>query len=170
MKSVALFLCLVTVALATKDVRLVNRDGVQSTTEGRVEVRLDGQWGQVCSNGFSSQDASVVCRSINGVANGNVVSGQHGIGSDPISITQVQCTGTEDSILDCPYTRQNTCRTGTIAAVNCDPRLGVTGSIGLEAGIIAGVCVCLVAVLGILALLGACLWKNDLCCAALQQA
>lgn len=170
MKSLVLLLCSIAVALAAKDVRLITKDGVESNTEGRVEVYLNGAWGQVCSSGFSSKDASVVCRATNGNAEGIAISGQHGIGSDPITIGQLECNGGEQSVLDCPYTRQSTCRSGTIAAVDCNQRLGATGSLGLEAGIIAGVCISLIAVIGILALLGTCLWKNDLCCAGRQLA
>ena len=120
MKSFVLLLCSIAVALAAKDVRLITKDGVESNTEGRVEVFLNGAWGQVCSTGFSSKDASVVCRTTNGNAQGIAVSGQHGIGSDPITIGQLECNGGEQSVLDCPYTSLSTCRSGTIAAVDCN--------------------------------------------------
>lgn len=60
------------------------------------------------------------------------------------------------------YREQDTCRTG-IAGVDCQASLGATGSVGQEAGIIAAIVVCLVAVVGLLILLGACLWRNDFC-------
>lgn len=40
-------------------VRLVNGD---MPYEGRVEVYHDGQWGTICSDGFTVNDAKVVCR------------------------------------------------------------------------------------------------------------
>ena len=164
MKALLFLVSSLAIVLASQDVRLMTVDNVESKTEGRVEVRLDGKWGQVCSDGFSSKDAAVACRSVSGKAQGTVVNGQHGLGPDPIVIGELECTGNEKDLLECPYVRQNSCRVGTVAAVKCNS-LGTTGTLGLEAGIIGAVVLCLVAIIGILALLGTCLWRNDLCCA-----
>ena len=43
------------------DVRLA---GGQNSSEGRVEVCYEEVYGTVCSNGFSIQEASVVCRQL----------------------------------------------------------------------------------------------------------
>ena len=43
------------------DVRLVNGS---SPHEGRVEICVNEVWGSVCSNGWSSYDAKVVCRQL----------------------------------------------------------------------------------------------------------
>ena len=165
MKTLLVLVSTLAVVFASQDVRLMTSSNTESRTAGRVEVLLDGKWGQVCSDGFSSKDAAVVCRSVNGNEQGTVESGKHGIGPDPIVIGGLGCSGNEQDILQCPYTRTSSCTIGTIAAVNCNPQLGATGSLGLEAGIIAAIIICLVAVIGILALLGTCLWRNDLCCA-----
>ncbi len=43
----------------TLEVRLVNSTAPNA---GRVELKKAGVWGTICSNGWSSADATVVCR------------------------------------------------------------------------------------------------------------
>ena len=52
----------------------------------------------------------------------------------------------------------------SIAAVDCTSSQGATGSVGLEAGIVAAIVICLAAIIGVVILFGACLWRNDVCC------
>ena len=44
---------------ADGDVRLV---GGSNVLEGRVEVCYNNAWGTICSDGFGTQDAEVICR------------------------------------------------------------------------------------------------------------
>lgn len=85
------------------DVQLVDSDGNVNSLQGRVEVRLNDNWGQVCGDGFNSVDAGVVCKELGHDGNGGLETGQHGIGGTPIVIGQVSCSGSESSILDCTY-------------------------------------------------------------------
>lgn len=38
--------------------------GGNSTRMGRLEIIHNGQWGTICSTGFSKTDADVVCREL----------------------------------------------------------------------------------------------------------
>ncbi|KAK6179250.1 hypothetical protein SNE40_011654 [Patella caerulea] len=73
-------------------------------SSGRVEVYLEGpnQWGTVCDNSWSNDDASVVCRQL-GFATGTAVLRAQifGHGTGPIWLNDVGCIGTEMNIRDC---------------------------------------------------------------------
>ena len=58
---------------AETDIRLVTRHAGEtrlagdsnSTTEGRVEICLNGVWGTVCDDGWGRLEAKVVCQQLN---------------------------------------------------------------------------------------------------------
>ena len=52
------------------DVRLVN---TSSSTEGRVEICLNDEWGTVCNQTWTDTDADVVCRQLGFASNGNIL-------------------------------------------------------------------------------------------------
>ncbi|KAJ8032289.1 Deleted in malignant brain tumors 1 protein [Holothuria leucospilota] len=81
------------------EVRLV---GGTSANEGRVEVYYNGQWGTVCDNDWDDNEATVICRNLGLSEYGHAVCcGGFGQGIDQIWLDEVDCTGSEESILDC---------------------------------------------------------------------
>ncbi|XP_078614745.1 uncharacterized protein LOC144883920 isoform X1 [Branchiostoma floridae x Branchiostoma japonicum] len=85
----------------TTDIRLVGGNGPR---EGRVEVYHDGQWGTVCDDAWTIEDAHVVCRMLGfGDAQDATVQASFGQGSGQIWLDQVACSGTEASLADCTH-------------------------------------------------------------------
>ena len=79
--------------------------GGSRPSEGRLEVLYNGTWGTVCNDFFSHPDGSVVCRQLGyiGVNNYSSSAGTFGAGEGPIWLDDVQCTGSEESILNCTH-------------------------------------------------------------------
>ena len=102
-------------------VRLVG--GAKSTSfhSGRVEVFINGQWGTVCDDSWSSSDARVVCRQLgytSGMAYGRAIYGE---GTGQIWLDDVACRGYETSLLSCGHQGigQHNCGHGEDASVVC---------------------------------------------------
>lgn len=97
-------------------VRLVNGS---NSSEGRVEVRVNGTWGTVCDPNFSFGDAQVVCRMLGYVtAEKATEPNAYGTGEYPPLFTSVGCTGFEESILDC-YLSNYSCLDPAMSGVKC---------------------------------------------------
>ncbi len=45
-----------------ESLRLVDNVGQMGGSSGRLEIYINGEWGTVCANGFSTADAEVACR------------------------------------------------------------------------------------------------------------
>lgn len=87
-------------AYGSANIRLAN-GGVNY---GRVEVYHNSQWGTVCDDGWGINDAHVVCRELGfPSASSAVCCAGYGQGSDPIWMDDVQCSGTEASLLHCTH-------------------------------------------------------------------
>ena len=83
-------------------VRLV---GGRDRFEGRVELCIGGTWGTVCQDVFwGDADAQVICRQL-GYENPSealaVTAQEYGIGTGPIYLNGLNCTGKEGRITDC---------------------------------------------------------------------
>ena len=82
-------------------------------TEGRVEIYMQSEWGTICNDNFGMEEARVVCRQLGyeqviRFPSANLAN-SFGQGSGRIWLNEVDCTGTEDSILQCSYAPDNFC-------------------------------------------------------------
>ena len=105
---------------------LVRLVGGSSYYEGRVEVNYDGEWGTVCDDGWSSNDAYVVCRQLgfrsSGIPYSNAYFGQ---GSGLILLDNVACTGSELTLANCSHLGigiTRSCSHSEDAGVRCYPQ------------------------------------------------
>ena len=121
---------------ADGDVRL---RGGRNLLEGRVEVCINNAWGAVCSNAFSQDDATVVCRQLEYPFTGNALmfpethaycklcSGVEALrGSEfnasngPIFLDNLACEGTEERLLNCGSSYDfHSCQRSDEAEVRC---------------------------------------------------
>ncbi|XP_075072788.1 neurotrypsin-like isoform X2 [Mixophyes fleayi] len=74
----------------------------ENTKEGRVEILLNGDWGSVCDDGWTDNDAVVVCRQLGhrGPAKARTMA-YFGEGQGPIHLDNVECNGTENTLAEC---------------------------------------------------------------------
>lgn len=88
--------------------------GGASTSEGRVEVYHNNQWGTVCDDYFDTKAAAVVCSMLGLPSSGAQprIKSYYGPGTGTIWLDNVRCTGNESSI--------EFCRHNTWGVSNCD--------------------------------------------------
>ena len=93
--------------------------------EGRVEVFYNGEWGTVCDDGWDMNDARVICEEL-GYA--DAVSAplyaHFGAGSGQIWLDNINCAGSEDSIVNCQHNGwgSHNCNHNEDASVVCSSK------------------------------------------------
>ncbi|KAA8584127.1 hypothetical protein FQN60_015335 [Etheostoma spectabile] len=100
-------------------VRLV---GADSHWEGRVEIYHQGQWGTVCDDNWTELNAQVVCRQLGFRGRAAVApDGVYEEGRGLILLDEVQCRGTETSLLACTHSEwgQHDCSHSEDVGVRC---------------------------------------------------
>jgi len=98
--AVAMLLLVTAARSESVTVRLI---GGSDPRSGRLEVYRDGVWGTVCDDYFTDAGARVVCYMLGYGRSGRYVGKRYGRGSGTIWLDDVQCSGTETSIVDCPH-------------------------------------------------------------------
>jgi deleted-in-malignant-brain-tumors protein 1 len=81
-------------------VRLAGQDDTNST-EGRVEVCYNGQWGTVCDTNWGAPDAKVVCRQLGLPTEYADALYAYGGGLGIIRFEGFHCTGDESHLVNC---------------------------------------------------------------------
>ncbi|CAI9728058.1 deleted in malignant brain tumors 1 protein-like [Octopus vulgaris] len=103
-----------------KNISVRLKDG-NSPGNGRVEVFFNGEWGTICDDNWSNNNALVICRML-GYSNAVAYSKAYfGAGTGKIWLDNVNCTGTEHSLSECMSNRwgHHDCEHNEDAAVNC---------------------------------------------------
>ena len=78
--------------------------GMAATGSGRLEILFDGVWGTVCDEGWSWEAAHVSCRRLGyASAEGFAKAAAYGVGSGPVWLSHVSCTGSESRLEECAF-------------------------------------------------------------------
>lgn len=117
------FCCVATPVCEEGSIRL--RNGSQTTViAGRIEICINNQWSAICTQGWSDLDATVACKQL-----GQLTVTSQGIrqaefwfgrGDAPILISNVRCSGNEETISNCTFDFQHDCLPNQIAGVQCE--------------------------------------------------
>lgn len=93
-----------TTPLSTGDWPELRLVGGSSRCSGRVEVLHQGVWGTVCDDLWGSNEAEVVCRQLGcGQAISSLGEAYFGPGSGDIFLDNLQCSGMEHYLGQCPH-------------------------------------------------------------------
>ena len=127
-----------TVGVNSAVLRLV---GGATSREGRIEVydASSMKWGTVCDDFWNRNNAKVVCRHLgfNDPIESNYSTKLFGAGTGDIGLSNVDCDGVENSLLDCRAQKwnNNSCKHADDIGVVCgEGSVGFWGGITFESG------------------------------------
>ena len=81
----------------------VNIQPADGPRKGKVQIYNNGEWGLVCSDGWDSHDATVVCQEKLFGTNGNAIQVAYD-NSETLWLSGVKCIGNESQLSFCPHT------------------------------------------------------------------
>ncbi|XP_062415776.1 deleted in malignant brain tumors 1 protein-like [Pungitius pungitius] len=85
----------------SKPIRLLNGT---SRCSGRLEIYHEGEWGTICDDRWGMQEATVACQELDcGTALSVKYKAHFGRGKGQVWLDDLDCTGHEMSIADCPH-------------------------------------------------------------------
>eukprot|EP00731_Ephydatia_muelleri_P017284 Em0010g382a len=97
------------------DVRLVGGNA----SIGEVQVCYGNVWSSVCYAGWDNRDAGVVCKQLGFTSGGQAMRSNFTIDSRVIAVMEMDCTGVEKVIAQCPESGIS-CNSGAASAVICN--------------------------------------------------
>lgn len=94
--------------------------GGKNSSEGRVEVKINGEWGTVCGDHWHVKSAMIVCRELGlNFAEKNITGNEFGVG-EKIVMSKPICIGDEISLTQCLRDDNVTCSSSEkVAGVRC---------------------------------------------------
>jgi len=89
-------------------------------------------WGTVCGDGFTHAAARVVCHMLGYGRNGRFIGNRYGAGSGTIWLDNVQCSGTENNIENCPRNGwgSHNCQHYQDVSISCYDKVRLVGDSG----------------------------------------
>lgn len=102
---------------------------------GRVEVKVQGEWGTVCNNGWDMDEVSVICRQL-GCPTVIKATGWNNFsaGSGRIWMDHVSCRGNESALWNCKHDGwgKHNCTHQQDAGVTCSGKTCISQSLYMK--------------------------------------
>ncbi|XP_033124328.1 uncharacterized protein LOC117122741 [Anneissia japonica] len=93
---------------------------IENESHRLLEIYWNGNWGSVCSTGWTSFNADVVCRMLGFLGSDlNDCCSSNPITKNSIYVADVKCDGNEDHIKSCPHAITSVCESNKVVGVKC---------------------------------------------------